>query len=74
MFIYTHLTDFPVSNFAIQTFVCANYFENLHIITVKLNLHHSHITGKIQGYVHDFCNDKVHENENLMSCLAHKFF
>ena len=28
---------------------------------MKIRLHHSHITGKIIGYAHDFCNTKVTE-------------
>ena len=26
-------------------------------------MHHSHVTGTIQGYVHDFSNEKVGENQ-----------
>ena len=32
-----------------------------HLIKMKINLHHSDITGKIIGYVHDFCTTKVTE-------------
>ena len=31
------------------------------MIKVKFHLHHSHITGKIQGYAHDFSNTAVIE-------------
>ena len=50
-------------------------FEFVHkIINVKINLHHSHITGKIIGYVHDFCNLQVRENKDVIPCIAHNFF
>ena len=52
-FLYTHIIDFPVSDFSIQIFTCANAFENqYHIISAKIHWHHSHSTGKIHGYVH----------------------
>ena len=39
-----------------------------------IHLHHSHVTGKIIGYAHNFCNMKVSENQNQFSCIAHNFF
>ena len=47
--------DFSVSDFSVQTFTSANFFENLYqIISVKNHLPHSHVTDKIHGYTHDF--------------------
>ena len=40
----------------------------------KRHLHHSHITGEIEGYVHVFCNRKVRENKNNISVIAHNLF
>lgn len=38
------------------------FFINVHcLIKVKFHLHHSHVTGKIKGYAHDFCNTMVIE-------------
>ena len=42
-------------------------------MNVKINLHHSRITGKIIGYVHDFCNQQVRENNDVIPCIAHNF-
>ena len=39
-----------------------------------IHLHHSHVTGKILGYAHDFCNEKFRENKDIFSCVAHTFF
>ena len=38
------------------------------------HLHHCHITGNIIGYAHDFCNAKVRENKDMLTCIAHNFF
>ena len=36
--------------------------------------HHSHVTGKIIVYAHDFCNKKLRENQNPIPVFAHNFF
>ena len=47
-------------------------FENFDkIINGKVHLHHSHVTGEVIGYVHDFCNLKVRESKGVVSCIAH---
>ena len=74
-FVFTHMMDFPNSDFSVKTFTAANIFEGLHYITaVKLQLHHWHITEKIHGYPHDFCNQKVGENQDFFPCLGHNSF
>ena len=45
------------------------------MIKVKFHLHHSHITGKIQGYAHDFCNTAVIEKTTPdIPFIAHNLF
>ena len=44
------------------------------ITEVKTHLHHSHVTGWILGYVHDFCNWRLRENKTEFVCCAHNFF
>ena len=52
-----------------------NFFKSVHrIINVKIHFYNLHVTGKIIGYAHDFCNMKVRENQNQFSCIAHNFF
>ena len=41
---------------------------------MKVHLHHSHITGKILGYTHDFCNLRVKENIFQIPVIAHNLF
>ena len=74
-FVYQRIARFPKTKFEIKTVTTGNLFEFVHkIINVKINLHHSHITGKIIGYVHDFCNLQVRENKDVIPCIAHNFF
>ena len=56
-FVYQRLMDFPEDRFVYETLTTINFFESIHrIINVKIHLHYSHVTGKIIGYAHDFCN------------------
>ena len=74
-FVYRRLIDFPQGKFDYETVTTLNIFESVRrIIDVKKHLHHSHVTGKIISYAHDFCNLKVRENQNQFTCIAHNFF
>ena len=65
---------FPTAKFECETVTTRNLFESVHkIINVKINLHHSHITGKIIGYVHDFCSLQVRENNEIVHVLLITF-
>ena len=56
-FVYDSMVDFPESNFMYDIITTANFSRNVHcLIKVKIYLYHSHITGEILGYTHDFCN------------------
>ena len=58
-FVYM-LVYFPNSDIQYGTFTTSAFFTNLHhLIKMKNHLHHSHITGKILGFPHDFCNTKA---------------
>ena len=37
-------------------------------------IHHSHVTGKILGYAHYFCNQKCKENYYTIPVMAHNQF
>ena len=74
-FFYQRIIDFLRGRFDYETLTTNSLFESIHkIINAKVHLHHSHITGKIIGYAHDFCNIKVRENKDVFSCIAHNFF
>ena len=74
-FFYDKLFEFPKSDIAYDTITTNNFFRNIyHMIKVKMHLHHSHVTGEILGYVHDFCNWRVRENKTEFVIFAHNFF
>ena len=74
-FVYNSLIDFPKSKFNYETITTNKFLGNVHrYIKVKIHLHHSHITGEIFGYSHDFCNWKVKETKNEIPLVAHNQF
>ena len=73
--VYQRLMDFPQGEFEYETLTTINFFESTHrVINIKIHLNHSHVTGKIYGHAHDFCNMKVRENQNQFFCITHSFF
>ena len=74
-FVYM-LVYFPNTDIQYETFATSDFFINLHcLIKMKIHLHHSHSTGKIIGYVHDFCNTKVTEKSSPdIPVIAHNLF
>ena len=73
--VYDSLIGFPRSKFNYETITTNNFFGNVHkYIKVKIDLHHSHITGEIFGYSHDFCNWKVEESKNEILLIAQNLF
>ena len=74
-FLYTELITFPLGiNY--DSITSKNFFQHVNNqITQKIHLHHSHITGEIIGYAHDFYNKKVIELEKPeIPCIAHDLF
>ena len=58
-YLYDELFCFPF-NGEFDCLTSNKFFIHVHNqIKQKLHLHHSHITGEIYGYAHDFCNKKV---------------
>ena len=74
-FVYNKVMKFPFSKFEYETVTTTNLFTSVHrIINAKIHLHHSHVTGEVKGYAHDFCNWTVRENNDVVPCIAHNFF
>ena len=74
-FVYEKVMKFPFSEFECNTVTTTNLFLGVHrVINGKIHLHHSHVTGEVKGYVHDFCNLTVRENYDVVPCIAHNFF
>ena len=61
-YIYNELIIFPRSNIEYETIPTNKFFTNVHrLIRGKFHLHHSHITGEIFGYAHNFYNTMLVE-------------
>ena len=74
-FVYDKIMKFPFSQFDCETVTTVNLFLSVYrIINAKIHLHHSHVTGEIKGYAHDFCNWTIRENYDVVPCIAHNFF
>ena len=74
-FVYDKLVEFPESDITYNTVTTNNFLRNAyHMIKVKMHLHHSHVTGEILGYVHDFCNWRVRKNKTEFVVFTHNFF
>ena len=74
-FVYDKIMKFPFSQFECETVTTTNLFLSVYrIINAKIHLHHSHVTGEVKGYAHDFCNWTVRENHDVVPCIAHNFF
>ena len=74
-FVYQRIMDFPRGCFDYETLTTNDLFDSVHkIINVKTHLHHSHITGNIIGYAHDFYSAKVRKNNVMLTCIAHNIF
>ena len=59
-------SDFPMSD---------RFFQNLFFIhTNKVTVRHSHVTGKIIGYAHEYCNLEIRENYYTIPVIAHNQF
>ena len=72
-FIYDCLMDFPTTKFdEIKTVTTRDFLGKIYkILNSKVHLHHSHITGEIHGYSHDYCNWKYRENKHYVPLIGH---
>ena len=74
-YFYDILIDFPRCKFEqLKTITTKGMFTNFYrVINAKVHLHHSHVTGEISGFSHDFCNWKVRENKIETPIIGHIF-
>ena len=74
-FVYSRIMDFPPNNFEIKTVITKTFLDDVkNILLASHVIHHSHVTGNIIGYMHDFCNKKIRENQNPIPVFAHNLF
>ena len=76
LFSYREIFDFPGDKGEISLFVSKNFVSSIiNLLYCDIWVHHSHVSGNIHGYVHDFCNLKVRElNNQPISVFAHNLF
>ena len=67
--------DFPPCKFdEIKTVTTKGFLSKFYkVVTSKIHMHHSHVTGEIHGHAHDFCNWQVRENNTMVSLIGHNF-
>ena len=75
-FTYDKIIFLPCSDIEYDTLTTDKFFIHVNrLIKGKVHLHHSHITGKISGYSHDFCNTSVIEKtRSEIPFVGHNFF
>ena len=75
-FLYNHSMDFILTDKGKGAFPISDKFLSNMIAIVKNQtvIHHSHVTGKIIGYAHNFCNQKCKENYYMIPVMAHNQF
>ena len=74
-FLYLSMIKFSRTDKVKGILLSKNFVKDLKgIITNTIQIHHSHVTGKIIGYAHSFCNAKVRENCRKVTVIAHNLF
>ena len=75
-YVYKQLLIFPPSEIEYEIITTNKFFLHVHwLIRGKVLLHHSHTTGNIIGYAHDFCNMAfVEKCSPEIPFLAHNLF
>ena len=74
-YLYDELVCFhPQSQY--DSLTTKKFFMHVHnLIKMKIHIHHLHVTGKINGYAHDFCNTRLIECQKPeIPCFAHNLF
>ena len=73
-FVFDNLIQLLVSDLSFDAITTNNFFRIVHrLLKVKVHLHHSHVTGEIYNYIHNFSHWKIREHETEISILAHNF-
>ena len=75
-FVYDMLVYFQDSDIQYETFTTGSFFINVYCLNkMKIHTPHSHITSKILGSAHDFCNTKVTKKSVPdIPVIAHNLF
>ena len=76
LYVYREIFDFTGDSKEISVFVSKNFVSSvMDLLFCKTVIHHSHVSGNICGYAHDFCNRKVKKiYHHPISVFAHNLF
>ena len=76
VYVYDEKVCFPRSDIGYETITRNKFFTNVYrLIRGRFHLYHSHITGEIFGYAHNFCNSTYIERSTPeIPFVAHNFF
>ena len=71
-FLYSSKVNFCKTNKMKGIPLSQKFIENIRAIMENTHrIHHSHVTGEINDYVHSFCNEKVRENYFKIPVVPH---
>ena len=75
-FLYQHAINFlPTNKIKGNLPISAKFLSNMIFIFKNQSvLHHSHVTGKIIGFAHEYCNWQTRENYYTVPVFAHNQF
>ena len=75
-FLYRHAICFkPTDKVKGQFPISSKFLSNMiGIVRNQRDIHHSHVTGKMNGYAHNFCNLKCRENYYTIPVFAQNQF
>ena len=74
-YVYARIMKFPEKKYQVKTLVTKEFLSViLNILNGQTVLHHSHVTGKVTGYAHNFCNKRLRKTQNLVPVFAHNLF
>ena len=75
-FLYRHAICFkPTDKVKGQFPISSKFLSNMiGIVRNQRDIHHSQVTGKINGYAHNFCNLKCRENYYTIPVFTHNQF
>ena len=77
---HSRYIDFPISVHDVKKYASSSFFSDIAAVFLDSykGIHYSHVTRKIHGYAHNFCNQKVREltknSAQYFSCIFHNGF
>lgn len=75
IFVFCNFMDFSNNTFKIKSVGTKKFFKCVrNLLYGSHAIHHSHVTGEIKGYEHNFGNKMLRKSENLIPVFVHNLF